>query len=152
MERLFVAVTIPEAVQLVLHAGAMGGQGAIYLLDMGEPVGILDLAHDLIRLSGLTPGKDIAIEFTGLRPGEKLYEELLTAEEGAKSTQNQRIYTTPPSRFSVEMLDLNVAELIAAAQSGDTQDVLERIWQFDLTVAQTPSERTEPAQATLLVA
>ncbi|HLK56728.1 MAG TPA: nucleoside-diphosphate sugar epimerase/dehydratase [Chthonomonadaceae bacterium] len=142
-------MTIPEAVQLVLHAGAMGGQGAIYLLDMGEPVRILDLAHDLIRLSGLTPERDIAIEFTGLRPGEKLYEELLTAEEGAKSTQNQRIYTTPPAQFSIEALDLNVAELIAAAQSGDTQSVLERIWQFDLTTAQIAPERI---QAVMLAA
>ncbi|HBR35343.1 MAG TPA: polysaccharide biosynthesis protein, partial [Firmicutes bacterium] len=76
MVRFF--MTIPEAVSLVIQAGAMGEWGEIFILDMGEPVKIVDLARDLIRLSGLEPGKDIQIEFNGIRPGEKLYEEILT--------------------------------------------------------------------------
>lgn len=90
MKRYF--MTIPEAVQLVIQAGAMGEGGEVFVLDMGEPIKILDMAKDLIRLSGLEPGKDIAIEFTGMRPGEKLFEELLTAEEGTSVTKHEKIF------------------------------------------------------------
>jgi FlaA1/EpsC-like NDP-sugar epimerase len=79
MKRYF--MTIPEAVQLVIQAGAIARGGEVFILDMGSPVKIVDLARDMITLSGLEPGKDIRIEFTGMRPGEKLEEELLTAEE-----------------------------------------------------------------------
>ena len=85
-------MTIPESVQLLLQAGAMGNGGEIFILDMGDPIKILDLAHDLIRLSGLEVNRDISIEFMGLEPGEKLYEELLTAEEGVTATKHQRIF------------------------------------------------------------
>lgn len=85
-------MTIPEASQLVLQAGAMGKGGEVFLLDMGEPVKIIDLARNMIRLSGLEPDKDIHIKITGLRPGEKKYEELLTSEEGTNRTNHTKIF------------------------------------------------------------
>jgi FlaA1/EpsC-like NDP-sugar epimerase len=88
-------MTIPEAVSLVIQAGAMGEGGEVFVLDMGEPVKIVDLARDLITLSGYRPEEDIKIEFTGVRPGEKLYEELLTSEEGTLATHNKRIFVAP---------------------------------------------------------
>ncbi|WP_256211342.1 polysaccharide biosynthesis protein [Selenomonas ruminantium] len=90
MTRFF--MTIPEAVQLVLQAGSQAEGGEVFLFDMGKPVKIKDMAEDLIRLHGLTPGKDIKIIYTGLRPGEKLYEELLTSEEGTTSTKHKKIF------------------------------------------------------------
>jgi FlaA1/EpsC-like NDP-sugar epimerase len=90
MTRYF--MTIPEAVQLVIQAGAMGQKGELFVLDMGDPVKITDLAHDIIRLSGFEPDKDIQIKFTGIRPGEKLFEEVLTSEEGTKTTKHERIF------------------------------------------------------------
>lgn len=97
-------MTIPEAVQLVLQAGAMAEGGEIFVLDMGEPVKIYDLAKNLIKLSGFEPGVDIQIEFTGLRPGEKLYEELLLAEEGIQATKNNKIYVAQPLYTDLAML------------------------------------------------
>ena len=90
MTRYF--MTIPEAVQLVLQAGSQAEGGEVFLFDMGKPVRIKDMAEDLIRLHGLVPGKDINIVYTGLRPGEKLYEELLTSEEGTTSTKHKKIF------------------------------------------------------------
>ena len=90
MKRYF--MTIPEASQLVLQAGAMGEGGEVFVLDMGKPVKIIDLAKNMIRLSGLEPDVDIPIKFTGLRPGEKMFEELLTAEEGTVATKNAKIF------------------------------------------------------------
>ena len=90
MKRYF--MTIPEASQLVLQAGALAKGGEVFVLDMGEPVRIVDMASDLIQLSGLVPDRDIKIQFSGLRPGEKLFEELLTAEEGTTSTKHQKIF------------------------------------------------------------
>lgn len=92
-------MTIPEAVQLVLQAGAMAKGGEIFILDMGEPVKIVDLANNLIRLSGFEPGVDIKIEYSGLRPGEKLYEELLMSEEGLTKTANRKIFIGKPVEF-----------------------------------------------------
>jgi FlaA1/EpsC-like NDP-sugar epimerase len=92
-------MTIPEAVSLVLQAGVYAHGGEIFVLDMGEPVKIADLAKNLIKLSGFIPDKDIRIEYTGLRPGEKLYEELLMKEEGLKETNNNRIFVGEPIIF-----------------------------------------------------
>lgn len=98
-------MTIPEAVQLVIQAGAMAEGGEIFVLDMGEPVKILDLAKNLIRLSGFEPYEDIDIEITGLRPGEKLYEELLLNEEGLKATKHNKIYVAKPLHIDYEVLE-----------------------------------------------
>jgi FlaA1/EpsC-like NDP-sugar epimerase len=89
MRRYF--MTIPEAVQLVLQAGAMGDGGEVFVLDMGEPVRVLDLARDLVRLSGLVEGQDVEIRFTGMRPGEKLYEELFFNHENAAPTEHPKV-------------------------------------------------------------
>jgi len=99
-------MTIPEAVQLVIQAGAMAAGGEIFILDMGEPVKIIDLAEKLIKLSGYTPYEDIDIKITGLRPGEKLYEELLLAEEGIKETNHNKIFIGHPIAITPALLDL----------------------------------------------
>lgn len=104
-------MTIPEAAQLVLQAGAMAEGGEVFLLDMGKPVRILDMARDLVELHGLVPDKDIKFVFTGLRPGEKLYEELLTAEEGAEQTSNKKIYKAKLKIVNNERLDIYLGEL-----------------------------------------
>ncbi|NMA68457.1 MAG: polysaccharide biosynthesis protein, partial [Desulfitobacterium sp.] len=98
-------MTIPEASQLVIQAGAMAQGGEIFILDMGQPVKILDLARDLIRLSGFEPDVDIRIKFTGIRAGEKLYEELLTAEEGTSATKHKRIFVAKPNDLHVTQLE-----------------------------------------------
>jgi len=95
-------MTIPEAAKLVIQAGAMASGGEIFVLDMGESVRIADLARDLIRLSGYIPDVEIRIEYTGLRPGEKLYEELLLAEEGIKTTKHEYIFVAKPLDVSYE--------------------------------------------------
>lgn len=104
-------MTIPEAVSLVLQAGAYAHGGEIFVLDMGEPVKILDLAKNLIQISGYKPGEDIKIEFTGLRPGEKLYEELLMDEEGLQDTPNRLIHIGKPIEFDTEQFVEQLKEL-----------------------------------------
>ncbi len=96
-------MTISEAVSLVLEAGADAQGGEIFVLDMGEPVKIADMAENLIRLSGFRPGQDIQIQYTGLRPGEKLYEEIMMDDEDLRKTSNNRIYIAKPLELNVEM-------------------------------------------------
>ena len=112
-------MTIPEAVSLVLQAGAYAKGGEIFVLDMGKPVKILDLATNLIKLSGYKAGEDIQIKFTGLRPGEKMYEELLMNEEGLKKTANKMIFIGKPIEFDTEIFEKQLEELIADAKRED---------------------------------
>ncbi len=122
-------MTISEAVSLVLQAGARAEGGEIFVLDMGEPVKILDLAKNLIRLSGYTLGKDIAIKFTGLRPGEKLYEELLMNEEGLQSTENKQIFIGKPIEFDADdfLKDLGVLYQEAYGESDKMKEIVHKI-------------------------
>lgn len=115
-------MTIPEAVSLVLQAGAYAKGGEIFVLDMGEPVKILDLAKNMIRLSGLTLGRDIEIEFTGLRPGEKLYEELLMDEEGMTDTPNRLIHIGHPIDVNETQL-LHALDVLEEAAENETDDM-----------------------------
>ena len=112
-------MTIPEAVSLVLQAGAYARGGEIFVLDMGKPVKILDLATNLIKLSGYKVGEDIEIKFTGLRPGEKMYEELLMDEEGLKKTANKMIFIGKPIDFDTEVFEKQLEELFLHAKQED---------------------------------
>ena len=111
-------MTIPEAAQLVLQAGGLGGKGTVYVLDMGEPIRIVDLARDLIRLAGLEPERDIPIIFTGLRPGEKLFEELLTAEDGVVDSPHRKVFVARINGVPEDFEDL-LEDLLQAARSRD---------------------------------
>ena len=122
-------MTIPEAVSLVLQAGAYARGGEIFVLDMGEPVRILDLATNLIKLSGYRVGEDIQIVFTGLRPGEKMYEELLMNEEGLKETANKMIFIGKPIEFDEEVFCSQLVELEREAmdENSDIRAAVEKI-------------------------
>ena len=115
-------MTIPEAVSLVLQAGAYAKGGEIFVLDMGEPMKILDLAQNLIKLSGYRVGEDIEIRFTGLRPGEKMYEELLMDEEGLKKTANKMIFIGKPIVFDEEKFEKQLEQLDRAARQ-ESEDI-----------------------------
>ncbi len=116
-------MTIPEAAQLILQAGAMGEGGEIFILDMGSPVKILDLARDLIRLSGFKPGEDIEIRFIGLRPGEKLYEELITDGEGIVPTHHEKIMVLRGGGCDPNWLSKKIEELRQLAEIQDASGI-----------------------------
>ena len=117
-------MTIPEAAQLVLEAGAMAKRGQIFVLDMGEPVKILDLAENLIRLSGLEPYRDIEIREVGLRPGEKLYEELLMRSETLLKTDNSKIFVEQQQTIAPEKIMADLKFLDRAVTDGTAEEEL----------------------------
>lgn len=117
-------MTIPEAVSLVMTAGGLAKGGEIFVLDMGAPVKIKDLAENLIRLSGFVPNEDIKIEYTGLRPGEKLYEELLMDEEGIQKTKSKKIYIGHPIEFNTEEFKTQLDELWGLCQEADGVEIV----------------------------
>lgn len=123
-------MTIPEAAQLVIQAGAYAKGGEIFVLDMGEPIKIYDLAENLIKLSGFEPNKDIKIEVTGLRPGEKLYEELLMNEEGLMKTKHKKIFIGKPGDFELGDISSKVDNLLKVAISGNDILLKERLKEY----------------------
>lgn len=120
-------MTITEAVQLVLEAGAMGKGGEIFIFDMGEPVKIADLAANMIKLAGLIPGKDIQIQFTGLRPGEKLYEELLNKEEYSIPTHNQKIKISSVILYPYDYMQQKIKELLQLNETGNELKIVRKM-------------------------
>jgi FlaA1/EpsC-like NDP-sugar epimerase len=125
MTRFF--MTIPEAVQLIVQAGAIGESGDIYVLDMGKPVKIVDLAHNMIRLSGKEPGLDVQIEFIGVRPGEKLHEELWGEGEQSVPTPHPKILRSTGRPVDPAWLDEEITELERLVEAGETLDVVARL-------------------------
>ena len=135
-------MTIPEAAQLVLQAGAFAETGEIFILDMGKPVKIADLAKNLIQLSGLIPGVDIEIKYTGLRPGEKLYEELLVNPETCSRTQNDLIYVAEPEEIITEDVAyrlLNKLKTIVISGEYDNQAIIDMVTEIDKNIDRTKS-------------
>jgi FlaA1/EpsC-like NDP-sugar epimerase len=125
MTRYF--MTIPEAVQLVIQAGAIGGRGQVYVLDMGEPVRIVDLAETMIRLSGKEPGRDVRIEFIGARPGEKLHEELWSADETVTPSAHQAILLVTRPPIDAAWLESELEDLEQLVEAGDTLELVGRL-------------------------
>ena len=120
-------MSIPEAAQLILQAGSMGTGGEIFILNMGKPMRIVDLARDLIRLNGLEPEKDIPIEFIGLRPGEKLYEELITEGEGIVETDHKKIMVLHGNSFNRKILETKIEELLSISSTYDTDSIKKKL-------------------------
>ena len=132
-------MTIPEACSLVLEAGTMGHGGEIFIFDMGEPVKISDLAHKMIKLAGLVPGEDIRIEYTGLRPGEKLFEELLNKSEEVMPTHHKKIMISKVNKkWSLSIVD-SINYLIELSLKNKNLPVVK---QMKLIVADYKSENS----------
>ena len=125
MTRYF--MTIPEAVQLVIQAGAIGGRGQVYVLDMGEPVKIVDLADTMIRLSGKEPGRDVAIEIVGPRPGEKLHEELWSDARPSRRRRTRRSCSSRARRSTPRWLEDELEELGRLVEAGETLELVGRL-------------------------
>ena len=143
MERYF--MTIPEAVQLIVQAGAIGESGDIFVLDMGEPVRIVDLAHNMIRLSGKEPERDIPIEFIGVRAGEKLHEDLWGDGEAAVSTSHPKILRAACRPVDPTWLEEEVAELERLVEAGETVEVVARLGEM----VRSPQRLQAPAAETV---
>jgi FlaA1/EpsC-like NDP-sugar epimerase len=142
MQRYF--MTIPEAVQLALQAATLGKGGEVFTLDMGEPIKIVDMAHDMIELSGLEVGRDIDIVFSGVRPGEKLYEELFVAGEEFERTVHEKIFIScNASNFVPSYLNELVSELDMAAQRGDSAAILRGLKSLIPQLRPVAEERVE---------
>jgi len=122
MTRYF--MTTPEAVALIVQSGGIGGRGEIFVLDMGEPVQIVDLAHNMIRLSGKEPERDIAVEFIGVRPGEKMHEELIGDDERATPTAHPKIMRITRAGIDSDWLDRRLEELARMVEEGDTLELV----------------------------
>ena len=120
-------MTIPEACQLVLEAGAMGKGGEIFIFDMGKSIRIVDLAKNMIKLSGLTLGKDIQIVFTGLRPGEKLVEELLADKETTLPTHHNKIMIAKVREYNFAEFEKEITELIDLFKSQDNEVIVRKM-------------------------
>ncbi len=146
IERFF--MTIPEASRLVIQAGGIAQGGEIFILDMGEPVKIVELARSLITLSGLRVGKDIDIKFTGLRPGEKMYEELLMDEENTIATNMRSILVSTGRSVGFEEVEAKL-EMLRAALSGDDDAALEALQKAVPTYTVTKNDAGQPAQDTV---
>jgi len=125
MTRYF--MTIPEAVSLVVQAGAIGAAGQVFVLDMGEPVKIVDLARNMIRLSGKEPDRDVSIEVIGVRPGEKLHEELWGADETVSPTEHAKISRATRAPVDASWLDEQLAELERLVEGGETLELVSRV-------------------------
>ena len=120
-------MTIPEATSLILQAAGFAHGGEIFVLDMGEPVKILNLAENVIRMNGKRPYEDIKIEFTGLRPGEKLYEELLMSEEGLEKTNNNKIFIGQQTEVDVEKFSSQLDKLREDAYSNNNEKCVDTL-------------------------
>jgi len=140
-------MSIPEAARLVIQAGAMGQGGEIFLLDMGEPVRIYNLALQMIRLSGLTPGRDIEIEITGLRPGEKLHEELLINHTNVSATGHPKIFCAHEAKLSWDVLESCLEALFEKARQADYANIVSQMQSF---VPEYQPETSQLAQASSL--
>jgi FlaA1/EpsC-like NDP-sugar epimerase len=142
MTRYF--MTIPEAAQLIVQAGAMGESGDVFVLDMGTPVKIVDLAHDMIRLAGKEPDRDIAIEYIGTRPGEKLHEELWEEHEHAVATPHPKILRCAGQAIDPLWLDEEVGELERLADAGETLDVVRKLREMVAVPRRVGAATAEP--------
>ena len=140
-------MTIPEAVQLILQAATYAKGGEVFVLDMGEPVKIYDLAVRMIKMMGYEPNKDIHIEITGLRPGEKLYEELLTADEGLVETKHEKIFVIDPGSPSMPQLEKNLAKLNKLLEDEkDDRNAVRKTLKEIVPTFRDPSEANKQAQ------
>jgi FlaA1/EpsC-like NDP-sugar epimerase len=137
-------MTIPEAAQLILQAGAMGEGGEIFILEMGKPIRILDMARDLIRLHGYVPEKDIPIQFIGLRPGEKLFEELITEGEGIVSTSHEKIMVLRGNSHEYGPLISGIEELLGITSGGSEMDIKKKLKELVPEYESAPGESASP--------